>query len=282
MGLKRRGKGPFRGPSPSNVFQTVDVGTGRGNRLESIAKRFPKRKYVAVEKLFKDPEHDLLWSTAASPRIPALKKAGVVVRPQELRSFIDYMERHGQRTRYINFDMPIPGGFTQFKEYLGDRYGFRKLFANVPKILLPNGKIFVKTENLDFVDFLQRLAKRHGLKTRPPLRINVADIERSIGSTQIIYGPAKQLTPSKLGVLAEKAKKRAEKRFTGSPEEKREKALQWSKEHSEAFGGHPITSYRGDKFGFYLLEITYGLKKAIPNQGRKGDVKKQRRNWPRQ
>jgi 8-oxo-dGTP pyrophosphatase MutT (NUDIX family) len=30
----------------------------------------------------------------------------------------------------------------------------------------------------------------------------------------------------------------------------------------------------------HRLEITYGLKKAFPNQGRKGDVKKQRRDWP--
>lgn len=265
MGLKRRGKGPFRGPSPQNVFQTVDVGTGRGYRLESIAKRFPNRKYVAVERLFRYPEHEWSGSTTSPPRIPALKKAGVVVMPQDLRTFIDYMKRHGQRTRYINFDMPIPGGFTHIKEYLRDRYGFRKLFANVPHILLPNGKIFVKTENLDFIGFLQRLAERQGLKTRPPLRINVADIKRSIGSTQTIYAPAKQLKPNKVRAMIDKVETRTEKSARRTQE---------GMGNSETFGGHPITSFMADKFGFYVLEITYGLKKAIPN-------KKKRRRWPR-
>ncbi|HIH22080.1 MAG: hypothetical protein J4478_02920 [Candidatus Diapherotrites archaeon] len=47
--LKRVGKGPFRGPTPEGVFQTIDVGAGTAKWLRQQARKFPRRKYVAVE-----------------------------------------------------------------------------------------------------------------------------------------------------------------------------------------------------------------------------------------
>ena len=272
MGLKRKGKGPFRGPAPPKVYQTVDVGTGEGQRLESIARKFPNRNYVAVDPALH--EKHLEGMGLHRNTVERLTQAGVEVRPQKLRIFIDRMKRQGQKTRYVNIDMPAWGTEGYGNTRWIDRYGFRKLFANARHILLPNGKIFIKTENQHFAEWLKKLAEKHGLKTRPLLSVLNSDIafsrqgRDSIRDPPVppaVFAPIEQLMPEKLKIMEEKIKARNKKKARG----------QWP-----SFGGHPVTHYMYDKYGFYILEITYGLKKAIPNQGKRGDVKAQRRKWP--
>lgn len=281
MGLKRRGKGPFRGPTPPKVFQAVDIGTGDGRRLESIAKRFPNRKYVAVDPSLHEK---VLGSAFAPPRGTAerLSQAGINVRPEKAMSFIEEMKKRGEKTRFISINMP---SHAKNEGHWRDDYGFRHIFESVPKILLPNGKIFITTESPEFAEHLKKMAEDAGLKTRPLREISSSEVEisRQLGVWDInhnllpahIFAPAKQLTREKIIKIADKAKERNKKRL-----KTREDKQRWFDEHSYLFGGHPLTFYMHDKYGFYVLEITYGLKKAFPNQGRRGDVKAKRRNWP--
>ncbi len=261
---RERMKGPFRGPTPLKVFQTVDVGSGDGRRIKSIAKKFPKRKYVALDSDFHQND---VWDAHEQTRstMEKLTTAGVVVREQKLKNFINRMIKRRLKTRYVNVDMP---GWLQEKGNWKDRYGFRKLFANAPLILLPNGKIFIKTENPEFAEWLKSMAQEAGLKSRPLLEISSSKLEISKQRRPVsldtdliptdIFAPIKQLSRQKIEVIGQKVKAR-----------NKMKMAQWP-----SFGGHPVTHYMHDKYHFFILEITLGLKKAILDKAK-------RRNWPR-
>ncbi len=217
-GLKRRGKGPFRGATPKGIIQTVDVGTGMPIGFLKKTRENPQRKYAIVEPLYgkksliramlaRDP-HRVTFLKTIRKRSKVLEKRGVIVRAEKIRDFIKRMVREGIRTRYVNIDMPAPAGI------IIDSYGFRELFKKAPEVLLPNGKIFISCENDFLLGILKNRAQKEGLKVRW----------------------LKKLHPKA-------ARTKYQKQFTAE--------------------GHPI----------FRLEITYGLKKAIPN-------KAERRKWP--
>jgi hypothetical protein len=117
---------------------------------------------------------------------------------------VDEMKRKGIKARNINIDMPL--------ESVND---FSHLFNNAERIMLPNGKIFISSEQQGVLEHAARLARNHGLKAR--MRKEMPQVE---------------------------AEGRTHYTIRHSPK--------------------PI----------YRLEITFGLKKALPK-------KEQRKNWPR-
>lgn len=208
MGLKRRGKGPFKGYTPRRTFQTVDVGAGFGDWLRDQAVKFPGRKYVAVDPAF-GSHLEKKGQELRNLRIifKPLRTSRVVVKPMKISEFIDEMESKGLKTRHINIDLP--------DEQI-EQYNFDKLFREAQRILIPNGKIFVSSEKAGIIYDIKALANKHGLKTR-------------------LLRPFEK----------------------GSPETKKTLFMR---------------NY-GFEFKIHRLEITFGLKKAIP-------LKMQRRKWP--
>ncbi|MEK6958341.1 MAG: hypothetical protein AABW99_05175, partial [archaeon] len=111
-GLKRRGKGPFRGATPKGIIQTVDVGTGMPIGFLKKTRENPQRKYAIVEPLYgkksliramlaRDP-HRVTFLKTIRKRSKVLEKRGVIVRAEKIRDFIKRMVREGIRTRYVN------------------------------------------------------------------------------------------------------------------------------------------------------------------------------------
>lgn len=252
MGLKKNKKpGLFRGETPKNVFQTVDIGTGKGGRLWSIAKKFQKRKYAAV-----DPE---FWDRFDGS---GLNEAGVLVSAKTALGFIEEMKQRGLKTRHMNVDMPSPpewveGGKT--RKWEKDLYNFKKIFQEAQYVLLPNGKIFIKTEDANYVQKIKQYAEEAGLKTRPIIHITglwemYKEQLKRIGK-QIESVQASNLVPP---LKEEKIEQLRRKQLT----------------LRVTFSGHPVTNFMAEHEHFYLLEITFGLKKAFPE-------KSKRKNWPR-
>jgi len=157
--LRRSGKS--HGKKRGAVFQTVDVGAGTGEWIKKKARRFPSRTYVAV-----DPQYSLAKSLSFLLLYPSvrkrvklktqlLSKRGVVVEPKTLVAFLKTMVKRKQKTKNFNIDMPT----LPFEDYT-----FEFLFMNISRLLLPNGKIYVKSEMQSKLGQLKRLAERYGLK----------------------------------------------------------------------------------------------------------------------
>lgn len=193
------------------MLQTVDVGTGHLRRLNIQAKKFPKRAYAAVD-------HDLSAING--------HESNITIAKEKIHSFVDGMIKARKKTRHINFEMPLPpiNSESDYRYYSRDHYDFKYLFEKASDILLPNGKIFVMSEELEFLENLSSTAKKTGLKPKPIKNLHV------------------------------------------------------DPEYWKSYKGRPLSHFMGYAFDaereLYTLEITYGLKKAIPNKGN-------RRDWPR-
>lgn len=134
-------KKPFKGPVPKRVLQTIDIGSGNlATRLSANkTERFPDRKYLLVDPEFKVPAFTTIRENIMLTPFTAEKTL------LELRNF-------GIRTRHINIDMPSPK----------QEYNFEKVFEILPSVLLPNGKVFVTTEDKKRIEEFQSLARRFG------------------------------------------------------------------------------------------------------------------------
>lgn len=150
MGLKKIGKGPFRGATPKKVFQTIDVGSRHGKWIKSKAARFPKRLYAAVDPVYEFADF--------RNKVGELKAAGVFVASAGIEAFIEGMKSYGLKTRHFNIDVPpLSWGTNQFV--------FRVL-REAPNVLLPNGKIFITSEDQKFLEKVKKRANFLGLNAR--------------------------------------------------------------------------------------------------------------------
>lgn len=119
MGLKKKGKGPFKGWTPKGVFQTIDFGAGQGIYLYHMAKKNPKRTYLAVD--FKINPKGLPKNLKYSKE-DALKK-------------LQRLALQGKKARHIQIAMPA--GKLTHVDYL------KKIAHSGKKVLIPNGKIYL-------------------------------------------------------------------------------------------------------------------------------------------
>lgn len=157
---KKTGR-PFRGPTPAKIFQTVDLGSGIGDYIIRSArerrgggKEWRKRQYLGVdpwEKMHSEERH----------------KFGLVIPPNvhfisiALKQQLENMIKRGEKTRHFNWDMPIPItiGFVQV---------VHEILPLLPRVLLPNGKLFVKTEKHAYISILAKAARAQGFRVNIP------------------------------------------------------------------------------------------------------------------
>jgi len=126
--LKRIGKGPFRGPTPERVFQTIDLGSGKyANYLYGQGKKYPQRKYLAV---------DSGRIVVKEKGIPSLPK-NVKTSSKDALRLLEQLAGEGKRARHIEIAMPT--GSLLNPAYL------KKIAELGTKVLLPNGKFHFVT-----------------------------------------------------------------------------------------------------------------------------------------
>ena len=155
-------KRPFRGHAIHPFFQTTDLGSGDARYIERQATRFPLRKYAAVDLIFE----------GRHPLKEKLRESGVHVSGKKIIFFLKAMIRAKRKTRHITIDMPYPyAGADQRANTIEFEKEMRNLFELFPKVLFPNGKIFITTEQEGFVAVLYRLAQefQFGIRERKPM-----------------------------------------------------------------------------------------------------------------
>jgi hypothetical protein len=146
----------FRGAARGKIFQTVDLGAGRGEYIERQSQKFPRRKYAAVDFLL---GHANFFNNDRR----RLQAKGVVV-GTDAREFLDQMIREHRKTRHLNMDMPYPIDTSAYASQ--STAAFEHALNVLPKILLPNGKFFVTSESLFTIEHMQRLAIKKGFSAR--------------------------------------------------------------------------------------------------------------------
>ncbi|MBI5553598.1 MAG: hypothetical protein HY917_02545 [Candidatus Diapherotrites archaeon] len=163
MGLKKTGKGPFRGPTPANVFQTVHVGSGSARRELSSAKGSPQRRYAAV-----DPQYASSPSLRVAGRM--LAEAGMFVAGEKIIDFVARMKAGQLKARHLQFLMPFPNaGF----------YALGELFRELPSVLFPNGKVFFYSEDKDFLNAAGQLARSNGFSVKRVKELDFIELKRN-------------------------------------------------------------------------------------------------------
>ena len=155
--MPQKSRRPFKGNAPPGIFQTVDLSAGSGRYALGRAIKFPQRKYAAVDL-------ELHQKGLHASELPQLKKHHVEIGTHNI-AFMHAMQREGTRTRHLNMHLPEVGeeGMRMVNEML-------KL---APKVLLPNGKIFIASVDKAFLSNVGKFAQREGMRwswrpTLPP------------------------------------------------------------------------------------------------------------------
>jgi len=212
QGLKKSGKGPFRGKTPKGVFQTIDVGSGRGKYITAHARKFPGRKYAAV-----DPGYsDATCKRAYAYSLRQLRAAKVEVSTAKGEEYLAELAAKNVKTRHVHIS------------FMCRSANWMNILRSARKVLLPNGKIFITDAG-------------------PYLWNKLSTMKWSLLEIGLKVRRMKPLTDPK--IIKRK----------------------W-----------PNFLFRGGNDDFVEnFEITHSLKNAFPNEGRRGNVKEKRRNWPR-
>jgi len=195
--------GPFRGPAPRGVFQTIEVGSGRGEFVESRAEKHPHRRYAAVEPNYAPGS---LSEVMNIRREKLRQQPNISLYSQRIEHALDEMRKEGIRARHMNIDMPIP--IEARTEYLKM---WKKIFELAPHILLPNGSIFVSSESTETLKTISEMARKAGFRVRAlkPIQESAKtrrtyfmeyfhDSEYKIHRLQITFG-LKKAIPKKWG-----------------------------------------------------------------------------------
>lgn len=236
--------GPFRGPTPEGVIQTLDVGVGIRDedggpkRFKTNVEKHREREYLGIDEYLRFPE---VGQNFKLERIRFLEKILELI-------------KEGKKVRSINFTYPM--------RFISS-YELNKIFPLLSEVLLPNGKVFVTSEDLDFVRHFIGLARNAGYAIRLKRRYTNEDIDKLV-----LY----ELKPEEIEDLLKR-------RYSSEDFEKIKEQVRKAKEAGKrgTISNLPLTFYQNQFLDRnpYFLELTYSLKTAIPD-------KEQRRNWPRE
>jgi len=158
-GEKKSG-GLFRGPTPEKAIQTVSIGEGLGPYIETQAKKFPNRKYVAVDPAYKGVR------TLHRDYAKRLEDLGAGVRAKEAVPAVEQLIREGYKVRHFNVDMPNMPLRGEERQYAIEKFGFDRFLRKAKKVLLPNGKVYFTSEVPEYLEAIAELAREAGYKTR--------------------------------------------------------------------------------------------------------------------
>lgn len=134
------------------TYRIIDIGAGEAEALKKRTKRRPENKYLAIDQAYSplaadyhvDPKHVV----DSGIQISSLNPSGVLQR----------MKARGQTTDIVNIAMP--------DRHLLENYDFENLIPLCREVLIPNGKIFLTTNDTTIRNTILRIAQSAGLKIR--------------------------------------------------------------------------------------------------------------------
>lgn len=162
-------------------FETVELGAGRANIAAYSARAHSGKNYAVVDVAYSRRKNRLAddkyreMAEHFRERAIQLHEKGVTIYPGDSLRFLKKMSQEGWRTKSIIIDMPHPNMFANplpLREKFGPFQHFiQTVFHFAPRVLFPNGKIYITTERPEFVDAMRAATQEEGLsfRTRRPL-----------------------------------------------------------------------------------------------------------------
>ncbi len=138
----------------SNFPVELEIGCGKGSFILGMSKRFPNKSFIAMEKV-----SDVLL--LAAEKIKSEEAGNVKFIVGDARSLIEYFPLHSVDRIYLNFSDPWPK-----KGYAKRRLTHRGFLELYKQILVPNGEIVFKTDNIGLFEFSLEEFEVSGFKLR--------------------------------------------------------------------------------------------------------------------
>lgn len=149
------------------VLQTVDFGSGMHaeNFIFKQAGKYPNRTYAAVDPVLKAYSKNKRY-------------ANLFISWKHADEFLREMRELGLKTKHVNMDMPNPMVMLSI---------LRAVFRNISFILVPNGKIFVTTEDHNGAKHIQEIARMYDLTTRKIVQLSAEEVDRRTHFSHLIH-----------------------------------------------------------------------------------------------
>lgn len=185
---------PFRGPLKPKDIQTIDAGAGFGDYVFTQASRFnstnprKRRRYAAVEPFMQEV---IYGSSKKMPRDEMDRKivirntqrlregytrlkslSNVEIVPYEIVPFMREMIQKNRRTRHLSINMP----------FQLENYNFEQFFKLLPRVIYPNGKVFITSESRFSLEKIKELSQTvdwvdsNGRRLKRPRALRIVQI----------------------------------------------------------------------------------------------------------
>ncbi len=125
----------------SNFPIELEIGCGKGSFISGLSKRFPEKNFIAMERV-----SDVIL--LAAERIKAEDAKNVKFIVGDARNLKEYFPASSIERLYLNFSDPWPK-----KGYAKRRLTHREFLELYKEILVPNGEIVFKTDNIGLFEF---------------------------------------------------------------------------------------------------------------------------------
>ena len=132
----------------------LEIGCGKGSFIYGMATKYPEIDYIAMEKI-----SDVIMFAAEKIKANAVPNVKFII--GDAKDLATYFPAASVRRIYLNFSDPWPkSGY--FKRRLTYK-GFLELYKTV---LVPDGEIILKTDNVNLFDFSLEQFEEAGFKLR--------------------------------------------------------------------------------------------------------------------
>ena len=132
----------------------LEIGCGKGSFILGMAKRHPDISYIAMERV-----SDVLLLAAEKVKAEELQNVKFIV--GDAKQLAELFPSASVRRIYLNFSDPWPK-IGYYKRRLTYK-GFLEIYKS---ILVPNGEIILKTDNVDLFDFSLEQFETAGFEVR--------------------------------------------------------------------------------------------------------------------
>ena len=130
----------------------LEIGSGKGDFLITLAKRNPNTHYVSIE---------VIRSVAGvlAKKIVDNKIDNIILYPLDVEVLFEAIPDGFFDVIYLNFSDPWPK-----KKHVKRRLTFHKFLDQYHRLLKPNGKVIFKTDNTDLFNFSIETLENNGFK----------------------------------------------------------------------------------------------------------------------
>lgn len=128
----------------------LEIGTGKGDFILNMAKNNPQSCFIGIEK-------NITCLAITAKKIVSDGLNNVLLIADDISSVFDALPSHIFQRIYLNFSDPWPK-----KRHAKRRLTYQTFLDNYRKLLTEDGKIVMKTDNLDLFEFSLESFKENG------------------------------------------------------------------------------------------------------------------------